>query len=440
VDSVSAIVVTDGRPDVVTVPTTPSNAGAVKQELRQQQGVVAVVTDTPVALVGVVDTYRTSQWALDTLGIDTMPASAPDGSHQLIAVLDTGILATHGDLAGRVRCDLGEDLAGDAASADPASNGCVDPNGHGTHVAGEISAIGGNGSGVEGASAASLLPIRVLDASGWGTSSAVAQGMIDAVDKGATVITMSLGGPANDAYTAAVQYALAHGVLVVAAAGNDRQSGNAPQYPAASAGVMAVAATDQSQKSASFSYSGPTNFISAPGVSILSTNNDGSYAYRSGTSMAAPYVAAVLARYLDGHPAASPSSVRSAVQATATDIEAGGFDDDTGYGLLSPYRLLVGAPPQPAPAPAPTPVPAAPVVAPAPKPIAAPAPVAAPVAAPAVKTTQVCSTKRVGRRTVRVCHTVVVVVRRPVVRVAVTHVVAKKPVAVVRRVGTSRRR
>jgi subtilisin family serine protease len=414
-DTVSAIVDEGGTPRVVTVPATPEQAPAVKEQLQRQPGVIEVVTDTPVTLMGTVDPYRASQWALDALGLDGLPGSAPDGSGQLVAVLDTGIQGTHPDLSGRIRCDLGEDLAADAAAVDPAGNGCVDPNGHGTHVAGEITAVSGNGVGVEGASAASVLPVRVLDASGSGSSAALSQGIIDAVGKGARIISMSLSGPYNPLYDTAVQYATSHGVVVVAAAGNNRQSGNTPGYPAASPGAIAVAATDDTGRSASFSYSGPTNVISAPGVNILSTNNDGTYVYRSGTSMATPYVSALLARYLDGHPDATPASVYATLQATATDLETPGFDNDTGYGLINPTALLTGqvvqpSPPQPSPPPSPVVVPAPPAVVPAPPaapaptpPAAAPAPV---VTAPVSVSTRVCTSRRVGRKTVRVCRTV----------------------------------
>ena len=361
----------DGRPTFVEV-AAPTVEQAVQRAARVP-GSDGVAVDSPMTALATNDPYRHHQWSLDALRADTLPAAA---STSLVAVVDTGVRATHEDFArGQVRCDLGADFTGEGLG------GCSDPKGHGTHVAGIVGALAGNGKGVASiAPGTSILPVRVLDSTGSGGSIAVAKGIVHAADKGAKVINLSLGGPGgSSALDAAVQYATDRGALVVVSAGNNRTSGNEVNYPAASAGALSVASTDQGGSSSSFSYSGPSVDLAAPGGGIASlwADSDRAYAMASGTSMAAPAVSAVASLYRAANPAATPAEVTSALLRTASDIEAPGRDDNTGAGLVNPSALLAC---QASPTPPPSePAPSAPVTAPPPV-VTAPAPV---VTAPA---------------------------------------------------------
>jgi hypothetical protein len=264
---VAALVISStGRPTLVEV-TAPTAAQALRKAAAVP-GSDGVVVDTPVRATMTNDPLRPRQWHLDRLRVDSLPTG--DRSANVVAVVDSGVRATHQDFAaGQVLCGRGADFTSEHLS----TNGCVDPKGHGTHVAGIIGAIAGNGRGVGSlASGTSILPVRVLDSTGSGSSFGVAKGIVYAADQGAKVINLSLGGPhASAALDAAVKYATDRGSLVVVSAGNNRTEGNAVNYPAASPGALSIASTDASNVSSYFSYSGPTVDLAAPGGGIIST-------------------------------------------------------------------------------------------------------------------------------------------------------------------------
>jgi subtilisin family serine protease len=243
----------EGRPEFVEVPA-PTVRQAL-QEAAELPGYDGVAVEAPVSIAAT-DPYLPQQWAHPKLRISELPAmTSPAGI--TVAVLDTGVRSTHEDFAsGQVLC-----LEGSNFTTDAGTTGCVDPHGHGTHVAGIIGAAAGNGLGVAGlAPGVSILPVRVLNSAGAGTSTQTAQGIVYAVDRGAKVINASLGGPYSAAYDQAVAYATSKGVLVVASAGNNRTTGTTPNsvnYPAASPGAVSVAATTPADVSAAYSYHGP---------------------------------------------------------------------------------------------------------------------------------------------------------------------------------------
>ena len=201
-----------------------------------------------------------------------------------------------------------------------------DEVGHGTHVAGTVSALSNNGVGVAGVTwQCRLMPVRVLArirrlsdnrVSGVGSAADIAAGIRWAVDHGARVINMSLGGDVDTTVERnAVAYAIQQGVVVVAAMGNDNTT--TPSYPGAYPDVIAVGATNPNDTRASFSNMGPHIDVAAPGVGIQSTYWDNTYANLQGTSMASPHVAGVAALILSCNPNLPAAQVGQIIRDTA---------------------------------------------------------------------------------------------------------------------------
>lgn len=283
-------------------------------------------------------------WGLGTLKVPDA-WSKTKGKGALVAVLDTGIDATHTDLKDRVKD--AKDFSG------ARKKGAADGNGHGTHCAGVIAASE-DGKGMVGvAPEAMLLAGKVLDDSGSGWNSDIARGIDWAVDAGADVISMSLGGPSSDSATsAAVQKAEAAGVIVIAAAGNSGPRDGTVGYPGNYPSVIAVAAVDKNEKVADFSSRGKAVYVAAPGVNVRSTYPKQRFASMSGTSMATPHVAGLAALWVSAHPEVKktdrPAAFRKALEAAAKDLPPVGRDNASGYGLpLAPALVGGGTEPPP---------------------------------------------------------------------------------------------
>jgi len=233
-------------------------------------------------------------WATGILQLDTLhrylsQRKIKPRKKAKIAIIDTGVEANHQDLSANftsTRVEYDED-----------------PSGHGTHCAGIAAAVSNNRKGIASFAPSNdfveVTSIQVFSNSGGTTQRNIIRGMILAIDNGADVLSMSLGGPSNDAaqaaYKAVVDYAAKKGVIIVAAAGNDNDDAT-KKVPASVAGIIAVAATDEQNRKASFSndVSNIKWGIAAPGVNIFSTLPGSRYDYMSGTSMATPYVAGLL--------------------------------------------------------------------------------------------------------------------------------------------------
>jgi serine protease len=281
--------------------------------------------------------YASKQWHLRRVGAEKA-WSYTCGQGVTVAVVDTGIacfdkgpFSRGTDLAG-TRCEGGWNFVDDSPEA-------YDDQGHGTHVAGTIAQTTNNGVGAAGlAFCASLMPIKVLNKQGFGSVANVAEGIRFAADHGAQIINLSLGGPIKSGILKdAVEHALSAGVVVVAAAGN---SGKKVGWPAAYPGVVAVSATDDTDKIAWFSSRGPEVAIAAPGVGVTQQTvcNGGRdkceiFGTFNGTSMASPHVAGVAAM-IESLGVTRADAVRDALFESAR-APAGGADPKLyGAGIL----------------------------------------------------------------------------------------------------------
>jgi len=327
----------DTRIEIATIPT--ATATTVLDALRADPRIERLEPHAKVKAMWVPnDPLYGEQWHMDRVGAATAWTYGT-GRGVTVAVIDTGIACKSfegfqkaTDLA-QTNCVAGYNLVADNAHA-------VDDHGHGTHVAGTIAQSTHNGIGGAGlAFNASLMPVKVLSADGWGTTSDVADGIRWAADHGAHVINLSLGGPRNSTILqSAVDYARRRGAVVVAAAGN---TGGPVSYPGGSPNVIGVSATDARDELARFSARGAGVDIAAPGVDVLQQtvcegglNGCEVFPRYSGTSMAAPHVAAAAA-LLVSQGVSRPSAIEEALLANARPVPAGPDGaDKLGAGVL----------------------------------------------------------------------------------------------------------
>lgn len=283
------------------------------------------------------DPLFSQQWNLSRVQAESA-WDLTTGGGAVVAVIDSGIARGAPDLAGTSILPGTDWVDGGAPD---------DVHGHGTHVTGTIAQRTNDGYGAAGlAHGATVLPLRVLDANGSGSDANVAAAVNHAVGQGADVINLSLGSPyTTTVLRTAIADAVAAGVVVVASAGNfDPAAGqsSAVTYPAAYPGVLAVAATNPANDRAHFSSYGSAVDLAAPGVGIWQQTIDGAGGYAhvswSGTSMAAPHVAAAAA-LLVSH-GATGASVPSLLTSTALDLGPAGTDEYFGAGLLQVRAAL----------------------------------------------------------------------------------------------------
>ena len=250
----------------------------------------------------------------------------------VVAVIDTGIDYLHPDLKNNIfvndkefkgvrgKDDDGngyiDDIYGYDFSGEVSSHKSRDDNGHGSHCAGTIAAVGNNGIGVIGvAPNVRLMPVKFLNAFGSGSTAGAIQAIEYAVKNGANVLSNSWGGGAySKALEDVIKVAEKKNIVFIAAAGNDSQNNDKnPSYPASYkvGNIVSVAAIDRKGELASFSnYGAKSVHVAAPGVDILSTSMEGGYETLSGTSMATPHVSGIAALMLSKNSKLTPANIK----------------------------------------------------------------------------------------------------------------------------------
>ncbi len=270
----------------------------------------------------------------------------------VVAVIDSGIDADHPEFTGRLQ--QGYNFLSPTELP-------IDDYGHGTHVAGLIGAAVNNGLGIAGiAPNVTILSYKTLDQGGGGTIDNVVKAICRAVDEGADIINLSLTSPSQNTsqYTAAFDYARDRGVMMIAAAGNSKQTRN--MWPARLDDVMAIAATNEEGMLASYSSPGDSIDMAAPGgefdVPLVSTwpsnvacngvnpipdDAGGAYCTSIGTSMSAALVSGVAAILKGFHPEATADDIRTMLKDTAQPVEES--VESVGAGILNAEKAVAGA-------------------------------------------------------------------------------------------------
>ena len=329
---------------LAVAPREGSSLEDLRARLRASDRVQRVEDDSPIAISkspndpGISEQYAIKQ--KDDHDIDAPGAWTERTGCAKVAVLDTGVQSNHPDL----KSNLWENTKDPSNGKDDDHNGVIDDRwggdlidgkgsgddkqGHGTHVAGIIGARGNNDRGVAGLCwSLKIVAVRVLNADGYGTWSSGIAGIEYAIKSGAKVINASFGGSTgSDISRQAIQKAKSKGVLIVASAGNSgKNADKKPTFPAAypDSNILSVAATNSKDKLASFSnFGAKTVDLAAPGDHIASTFWHSDYAYMSGTSMAAPYVAAAAAMLRKQHDSWSIGDISSRLRKTGDKLKA----------------------------------------------------------------------------------------------------------------------
>jgi subtilisin family serine protease len=323
---------------------TAAEAASTAATTSATTGVEAL--EATVQAVTIDDPYAASQWALSSTKVYQAWATSKAAGKVAVAVIDTGALTTHEDLTDNI-----------VATYNSVTNNSdvTDAYGHGTHVAGIVSAETNNGLGTSGTSYnADLVIVKASTSNGGFTSDTLVRAYQWVIENRSTydikVINMSLGGggtPTSDqGLMKQIDAAKADGILTVCAAGNSGNGLTVPyaEWPGDYESVLSVINLQQSgtsvtrASSSNYNVAGTTKDsdctkdVSAPGNSYFSTTYNGHYGYMSGTSMASPCVAGVAALLFAEDGSLTPAQVMGTLEATATDLGEAGWDEGYGYG------------------------------------------------------------------------------------------------------------
>ncbi|TNF06518.1 MAG: DUF5011 domain-containing protein, partial [Bacillota bacterium] len=292
------------------------------------------------------DPYANQQYALDLMDVDQAWTMTKGSTSTMIAIIDSGIDTDHDEFVGKL-----SPLAYNSRTQQVGLTYVQDDTGHGTMVAGVIGAKHENGEGIKGIlEEVTLLIIKANNAdnpstpdedeSGLYSDSSIIEAIYYAVDHGADVINLSLGGTyANPLTREAVEYATEMGVVVVGASGNDGNSDLL--YPASFSDVISVGSVGETRIISDFSNYNNMVDISAPGEDIVTTYLNNEYRSASGTSFAAPQVTGVIGLLLAHNPNQTPAEIYERITETAVDRGTVGKDNYYGYGIINAYQSLL---------------------------------------------------------------------------------------------------
>ena len=335
---------------IIEVPDT-MNMASVKEQLKKRPDIETIEADYEVKAFFVPDDTYYNQYQYNMRLVDAERAwdiSNGGSSSVTVAVIDTGVAyEDYGPFKKALDLSSGTFVAGyDFIYDDTHPN---DDNGHGTHVTGTIAQTTNNAYGCAGlAFNVKIMPLKILDYLGNGSGSDLIAAIYWAIDNGAKVINISLGGSvASSLEQQAIQYAKNHNVMVICATGNSAPTNPAILYPAAYPESIAVGSVGASKDRSSTSNYGPQIDVMAPGESILQESVNVNDAYNTafyfynGTSMATSHVSALAALILSINPSLTYDQVESNIKNNCEDLGTAGFDNYYGYGLIDAFESLL---------------------------------------------------------------------------------------------------